>query len=148
MSKHSSQPDPETMPFLEAFKKLKRLKPLEPSLGVLGFFFASVCVILCFVYLDDRAVLKGFQFPGQSERFMWLQSNWPGKHRRVEFLEEEGGGCDVFEGGWVWTRRIRCINPTIAGLWMKGLGARRMGVLICFIPSGDGNPGIATCPGT
>ncbi|KAB2625274.1 protein trichome birefringence-like 10 [Pyrus ussuriensis x Pyrus communis] len=102
MSKHSSQPDPETMPFFEAFNKFRRLKPLEPSLGVLGFFFASVCVILCFVYLDDRALAKGFQFPGQSERFMWLQSNWPGKHRRVEFLEEEGGGCDVFEGDWVW----------------------------------------------
>ncbi|CAN6548056.1 unnamed protein product [Malus baccata var. baccata] len=102
MSKHSSQPDPETMPFFEAFNKFKRLKPLEPSLGVLGFFFASVCVILCFIYLDERAVTKGFRFPGQSERFMWLQSNWPGKHRRVEFLGEEGGGCNVFEGDWVW----------------------------------------------
>ncbi|KAM1380197.1 hypothetical protein ACFX2I_021958 [Malus domestica] len=102
MSKHSSQPDPETMPFFEAFNKFKRLKPLEPSLGVLGFFFASVCVILCFIYLDERAVTKGFRFPGQSERFMWLQSKWPGKHRRVEFLGEEGGGCNVFEGDWVW----------------------------------------------
>ncbi|XP_068332605.1 protein trichome birefringence-like 10 [Pyrus communis] len=103
MSKDPSQPGPETMPFFEAFKKLKRLKPLEPSLGVLGFFFASVTVILCFFYLDYRAVVKEFRFPGQSARFMWLQSNngW-GRDRRVEFLGEEGGGCDVFEGDWVW----------------------------------------------
>ncbi|KAM0985138.1 hypothetical protein ACFX13_012670 [Malus domestica] len=103
MSKDPSQPDPETMPFFEAFKKLKRLKLLEPSLGVMGFFFASVGVILCFFYLDYRAVVKEYRFPGQSARFMWLQSNnrW-GRDRRVEFLGEEGGGCDVFEGDWVW----------------------------------------------
>ncbi|CAL8991695.1 unnamed protein product [Prunus brigantina] len=103
MSKDPShQPETETMPFFEVFKKFKRFKLFEPSLGVLGFFFASVCVILCFFYLDYRAVVKGFQFPGQSERFMWLQTDGSVMDPRVEFLEQKGGGCDVFEGDWVW----------------------------------------------
>lgn len=100
----SSVPDLEAMPFTEAFKKFKRLKLFEPSLGVLGFLFVSVCVILCFVYLDYRAVAKGFRFPAQSERFMWLQKNnsGSGKDLRVEFLGDKGGECDVFDGDWVW----------------------------------------------
>ena len=71
----SSVPDLEARPFTEAFKKFKRLKLFGPTLGVLGFLFVSVCVILCFLYLDYRAVPKGFRFPVQSERFMWLQKN-------------------------------------------------------------------------
>ena len=100
----SSVPDLEAMSFTEAFKKFKRLKLFEPSLGVLGFLFVSVCVILCFVYLDYRAVAKGFRFPVQSERFMWLQksNNGSGKDLRVEFLGDKGGECDVFDGDWVW----------------------------------------------
>lgn len=102
MSKDPSEPDLEAMPFSDAFKKFKRLKFFEPSLGVLGFFFVSVCVILCFFYLDYRAAAKGFRFSGQSERYMWLQSNGSSKDFRVEFLGEEGGECDVFDGDWVW----------------------------------------------
>lgn len=96
------------MQLFEIFKKFKRfqLRFFEPSLGVLGFFFVTVCVIFCFFYLDYRAVIvKEFIVPGKSERFMWLQLNGSGKNKRVEFLEEEGNGCDLFDGDWVWDEK-------------------------------------------
>ncbi|KAJ7954936.1 Trichome birefringence-like family [Quillaja saponaria] len=102
MSKNPSQIDPETMPVFEVFKKFKRLKFFEPSLGVLGFFIVSACLICCFFYLDYRAVAKRFGLPGQSERFPWLQINGSAEDQRVEFLGENGSGCDVFDGNWVW----------------------------------------------
>lgn len=96
------------MQLFEIFKKFKRfqLRFFEPSLGVLGFFFVTVCVIFSFFYLDYRAVIvKEFIVPGKSERFMWLQLNGSGKNKRVEFLEEEGNGCDLFDGDWVWDEK-------------------------------------------
>lgn len=100
MSEKPSLPDPEAMSISELFKKFKRLRLFEPSVGVLGFVIVTVGVIYCFFYLDYRAVAKGFLFPGQSERFVWLKIK--GEDQRVEFLEEKGDRCDVFEGDWVW----------------------------------------------
>ncbi|KAH8499818.1 hypothetical protein Peur_041767 [Populus x canadensis] len=108
MSKNLSYRENETMQLFEIFKKFKRfqLRFFEPSLGVLGFFFVTVCVIFSFFYLDYRAVIvKEFIVPGKSERFMWLQLNGSGKNKRVEFLEEEGNGCDLFDGDWVWDEK-------------------------------------------
>lgn len=102
MCEKPSVPDLEAMPVSELFKKFKRLRLFEPSVGVLGFVFVTVLVICCFFYLDYRAVPKGLLFPGESERFMWLQIKGSGKDNRVEFLEEKGDGCDVFVGDWVW----------------------------------------------
>ncbi|KAJ4825756.1 Protein trichome birefringence-like 10 [Turnera subulata] len=109
MSKSSTPAPPpqqehETTMFSEFFKKFKRLRLFEPSVGVLGFFLVTVCVICCFFYFDFRAVVtKGYAGAGKSERFMWLQSNGSGQEfKRVEFLSEEGDGCDVFDGEWVW----------------------------------------------
>ncbi|OMO74305.1 hypothetical protein COLO4_26628 [Corchorus olitorius] len=108
MCKGSSQQDHETMPIFEVFRKVKRLKVFEPSLGVLGFFLVAVCVICCFFYLDYRAVAKGYRVPSQSQRFMWLKldgSPSPTEIKRVEFLSQEGKGCDVFDGDWVWDEK-------------------------------------------
>ena len=44
-------------------------------------------------------------------------------------------------------RTILCIGPKIADLQMRDFVALRMEDLICFTPSGDGNPKAATCPG-
>lgn len=102
----SPQQDHESMPSFEVFKRLKRLKLFEPSLGVLGFFFVAVCVICCFFYLDYRAVAKGYRVPSQSQRFMWLKldgsSSSSNDVKKVDFLSPEGKGCDVFDGDWVW----------------------------------------------
>ncbi|KAG6668309.1 protein trichome birefringence-like 10 [Carya illinoinensis] len=102
MSEKQSVPDPEAMPVSELFKKFKRLRLFEPSVGVLGFICITVFVICCFFYLDHRAVAEGSIFPGQSEKFMWLLNKGSGEDQRVEFLEENGGGCDIFAGDWVW----------------------------------------------
>ncbi|CAK9137184.1 unnamed protein product [Ilex paraguariensis] len=87
---------------MNMFKKIKRLKLLEPSLGVIGLFFATVSVIFCFFYLDYRAVAKGLQFSTQSERLLWSKFDGSSESKKVEYLSEEGSGCDVFEGDWVW----------------------------------------------
>ncbi|XP_062177230.1 protein trichome birefringence-like 10 [Alnus glutinosa] len=102
MSEKPSVPDLEAMPVSGLFKKLKRLRLFEPSVGVLGFVIVTVGVICCFFYLDYRTVAKGFLFPGQSERFVWLKIKGSGEDQRVEFLEQKGGRCDIFEGDWVW----------------------------------------------
>lgn len=102
MSKTPSQQDHEILPFFDVFKKFKRFRLLEPSVGVLGFFFVTVSVICCFFYLDYRAAAKGFLFSSQSERFMWFRFGGSSEDRRVDFLAEQGDGCDVFNGGWVW----------------------------------------------
>ncbi|KAJ9182063.1 hypothetical protein P3X46_006096 [Hevea brasiliensis] len=103
MSNSPYQQDHEKVQFSEIFKKFKRLRLFEPSVGILGFFFVTVCVICCFFYLDFRSVInKGYIVPGKSERFMWLHVNGSSPNRRVEFLGEDGDGCDVFDGEWLW----------------------------------------------
>ncbi|CAL1396866.1 unnamed protein product [Linum trigynum] len=85
--------------------KLKRLRLYyEPSVGVLGVFIVTLCVILCFFYLDYREVIgKVYRVPSKSERFMWIQfGNGSIDKERVDFLKEEGNQCDVFDGEWVW----------------------------------------------
>lgn len=48
---------------------------------------------------------KGVRFPSQNERFLWLRidgGGGGGGREKIEFLSEIGGGCDVFDGDWVW----------------------------------------------
>ncbi|KAM7521579.1 hypothetical protein LguiA_011481 [Lonicera macranthoides] len=88
----------------EFLKKFKRLKPLEPSPGVVGFFFFSVCLILCLFLLDYKTVSRGFLTHGQRGLITWvgLNGSKSGGDGRVGFLEDGGGDCDVFSGNWVW----------------------------------------------
>ncbi|KAG6575010.1 Protein trichome birefringence-like 11, partial [Cucurbita argyrosperma subsp. sororia] len=102
MSKNPSVIDLEAMPFSEVFSKLKRLRLFEPSLGVFGFFFVSICLICSFFFLDYRTASSRFVFPLRSERFVWLRNANFGQNRTVEFLSEEGFECDLFDGDWVW----------------------------------------------
>ncbi|KAA8543223.1 hypothetical protein F0562_021282 [Nyssa sinensis] len=89
---------------LDFFKKFKRLKPLEPSPGILGFFLLYVFLILCFFYFDYRAVTQGFLPSVQSGLITWFGINGSSSGGNVwpEFLEESGDGCDIFYGNWVW----------------------------------------------
>lgn len=103
MSDNPYHQDMETMPICSDFlKKFKRLRLFEPSLGVLGFFLVTVCVLCCFFYLDYSAVAKRFRISTEPEEFVLLKFNGSVEDRRVEFLSEKGGGCDVFDGDWVW----------------------------------------------
>ncbi|KAE9453159.1 hypothetical protein C3L33_14939, partial [Rhododendron williamsianum] len=89
--------------YFDYFKKFKKFKLFEPSVGILGFFLVTVCIICCFFYLDYRAVAKGFRISGNSDRFFRLKFGENGhEDKKVEFLAEKGGGCDVFDGDWVW----------------------------------------------
>lgn len=95
-----SEPDPEAKPIFELSNKFKCLRHFDQSVGFLGFFFVSICVICGFFYLDySRAAAERFLFPGHSDRFMSKGAN---KDKEVEFFGEKGGECDLFEGNWVW----------------------------------------------
>ncbi|XP_057956784.1 protein trichome birefringence-like 11 isoform X1 [Malania oleifera] len=102
MSKNPSQFDAGMPPYSDVFGKFKRLRFFEPSLGILGFSFVTVCVIYSFFYLDYRDAARGIRLSTQSEKFTWLKLDGFVENRRFEFLGEEGNGCDVFQGDWVW----------------------------------------------
>ncbi|KAI4345584.1 hypothetical protein L6164_012691 [Bauhinia variegata] len=102
MSKNALQKEIEAMPLFEAFKKIKRLRFFEPSLGVLGLFVVTACLIGGFFYLDYRDFTRRFGLSDQYRKFNWLQTKGSVEEQRVEFLSEKGGGCDLFGGNWVW----------------------------------------------
>ncbi|XP_028795187.1 protein trichome birefringence-like 11 isoform X2 [Neltuma alba] len=103
MSKAFSFHDVEAMPVFEAFRRIKRFRPFEPSLGVLGFSALAAFVILSFFCLDYRDFTGRFGISGRSQRRLpWVQMNKSEQEQRVEFLGEKGGDCDLFTGSWVW----------------------------------------------
>ena len=60
MSKSAaSQDSSDTGTHMDLFKKFKRFNPLEPSLGIVGFFLVVVLFIFCFFYLDYGAAVRG-----------------------------------------------------------------------------------------
>lgn len=89
---------------MDFFKKVKRFRLFEPSLGILGFLLVTVCVIFGFFFLDYKAVIKGPVFSVQSERLQWLRLDGSSEKRakKVDFMSENGGGCNLFEGEWIW----------------------------------------------
>ncbi|XP_057538842.1 protein trichome birefringence-like 10 [Amaranthus tricolor] len=107
MSKLQSQEEVDThqsiLLEMEVFNKFKRFRFFEPSVNIIGFFVVIVCAICCFLYLDYRGIVSGLHFGFDSQRFQWLQ-NEPifDSSKRVEFLNEMGKDCDVFDGDWVW----------------------------------------------
>ncbi|KAH6759514.1 TRICHOME BIREFRINGENCE-LIKE 11 [Perilla frutescens var. hirtella] len=104
MSNSPSAESSEGMKFVDFYKKVKRFRLFEPSVGILGL---TVCVIFCFFLLDYRSATIGVRFPSQNERFLWLKIDGDGdgggvSRKRIEFLSDVNGGCDVFDGDWVW----------------------------------------------
>lgn len=103
MCKNPSQSELDTMACMDTLKKIKRFRLFEPSVQIIGFVFGTVLVTCCFLYFNYGDFAKGFRFSTQPERFMGLKFNGSGGgERKVEFLSEKGGACDVFEGDWVW----------------------------------------------
>ncbi|KAK6130333.1 hypothetical protein DH2020_035925 [Rehmannia glutinosa] len=100
MSNSPSAESSGTMNFVDFYKKVKRFRLFEPSVGILGL---TVCVIFCFFLLDYRSVTKGLRFPSQNERLLWLRIDGGNESRKkIDFLSEINGGCDVFDGDWMW----------------------------------------------
>ncbi|KAJ0698000.1 putative PMR5 domain, PC-Esterase [Helianthus annuus] len=104
MVKNPSHQDLNSSSYMSTFKKVKTFKLFEPSLGILGFLFITVCVIFGFFYLDYRSVVKGgFGVSKESDRFRWLK--FGGYVKRFDFLSVGGDGCDLFDGDWLWDER-------------------------------------------
>ncbi|CAL1396868.1 unnamed protein product [Linum trigynum] len=95
MAKNERQEE-ETTQLVDSGNNLKRLSLYDPPVAVLGIFLIILSVILCFIYLDySEALGVVYRVPN------WLQfRNDMG--RRLDFLKEEGDGCNVFDGEWVW----------------------------------------------
>ncbi|KAL8515307.1 hypothetical protein ACS0TY_014142 [Phlomoides rotata] len=87
------------MNFIDHYKKVRRFRLFEPSVGILGL---TICVIFLFFLLDYRSVSKGMSVSSQNERLLWLNVDGENGRKRVDFLSENNGGCDVFNGDWVW----------------------------------------------
>ncbi|MED6219719.1 Protein trichome birefringence-like 11 [Stylosanthes scabra] len=98
----------EPMPVLFApFRRVKRFRLFESSLGALGFVLLTAFLICGFFYMDNNTDFAARFGPNNMDkrpkRFNWLQMNGSvSGEGRVEFLEENGGGCDLFDGNWVW----------------------------------------------
>ncbi|XP_043725745.1 protein trichome birefringence-like 10 [Telopea speciosissima] len=103
MVKNPSSQDPETMSYWDALKKIKRLKPQEHYLGILGFFvFTVFCFLCCFFYFDYKFVYRGFRHRAQLQKLVWVGFDGSARVERPEFLETGGEQCDLFNGEWVW----------------------------------------------
>ncbi|KAK7264512.1 hypothetical protein RJT34_32121 [Clitoria ternatea] len=101
--KSSLQQETEGMPNFRRAKRF-RLFEVEPSLGVLGFVVVTVFVICCFFYSGNRYFFASRfgLLEHQSPRFTWLRIKGSTEESRVDFVGEKGGGCDLFDGKWVW----------------------------------------------
>ncbi|XP_043698485.1 protein trichome birefringence-like 10 [Telopea speciosissima] len=103
MVKNPSPQGLETVSYWEVLKKINRLRTQEHSLGILGFFVATVfCFLCCCFYLDYRVVSSGFRHHGQLKKLLSLGFDSWSSGERVGFLEVGGGRCDLFNGEWVW----------------------------------------------
>ncbi|KAJ9171945.1 hypothetical protein P3X46_015241 [Hevea brasiliensis] len=101
----SPQHHQDTMTHLDFFKKFKRLNPLEPSLGIIGFFLVTLLFIGCFFYLDYRSVTRGLRYHGLSLLGLVTPSSsaeLDTDNGRPGFLDKRGDGCDIFYGNWIW----------------------------------------------
>lgn len=103
-----SEESDEAITQLELSKKWKRFNPLEPSLGLLGFFLVTVIFISSFFYLDYETVVTGLRSGGPwlrlhgSSTSLASSSSSSCGNERLGFLDEGGDKCDVFDGSWVW----------------------------------------------
>ncbi|XAR57233.1 hypothetical protein NMG60_11025295 [Bertholletia excelsa] len=90
---------------IDFFNKFKRSRLFEYSFNTPAFSLLIIFVICCFFYLDYRGNSRGFGFLTQSNTVVWVKINGSDESyqdRLPQFLSEQGGGCDVFEGDWVW----------------------------------------------
>ncbi|XP_076919494.1 protein trichome birefringence-like 10 [Bidens hawaiensis] len=106
MVKNPSHNHSNTSTYMTKFNKFQTFKLFEPSLPILGFLFITVGIIIGFCYLDYKNVATGgvFRYPNESNKFRWLKfGGYSGRVRkRFDFLSEDGDGCDVFDGDWLW----------------------------------------------
>lgn len=146
----ASQDSGDTVTHMDLLKKFKRFNPLEPSLGIVGFFLIVVLFVSCFFYLDYGAVARGLRFRGITLlglHFSSISSPSPlGGDARVEFLEEEGDRCDVFDGNWVWDENYPLYQSTNCSFLDQGFRCSENGRPDSFYTKWRWQPKICNLP--
>lgn len=96
-----------TMPCTDIFKKIKNFGLFEPSIQILGFVFSTVLIACYFIYFNHGDFGKGLKITEQTQKFMGhkFHNGTGGGEKIIEYLSENGGSCDVFDGDWVWDER-------------------------------------------
>ncbi|CAH1426949.1 unnamed protein product [Lactuca virosa] len=117
MVKNPSHQDIDSSTYMTILKKFKPFKLFEPSLGILGFLFITVCIVFGFFNLDYRSVVTGgvFRFSNGIERLKWLKFGSNSEvysTKKIDFLSVDGDGCDVFEGDWLWDEKYPLYQST------------------------------------
>ncbi|KAF8015270.1 hypothetical protein BT93_H0926 [Corymbia citriodora subsp. variegata] len=148
MSKNKPSGCSDMVTHLSVLNKFKRLKsPLEPSLGIVGFLFVAALFIGSCFYLDYRAVTQRLRITGQ----YWLRGGQVSPDEeaapavRPRFLDEGGGGCDVFDGNWVWDERYPLYESRDCALLDEGFRCSENGRPDSFYTKWRWQP--KTCPG-
>ncbi|KAI9080292.1 hypothetical protein K1719_037686 [Acacia pycnantha] len=112
----TSENSGDTMTCLDLFKKFKLCNPLEPSLGIVGFFMTVLLLISCFFYLDYGAALTGLRSRRVPLLGLHFSSSFSPsplvRGARVEYLDKEGDGCDLFDGNWIWDESYPLYHST------------------------------------
>ncbi|CAA7405970.1 unnamed protein product [Spirodela intermedia] len=109
----TASPPPSKRAAAEVLRKVVRLKPAEPGVMSAVFLVSTVCFLLCFLYTDYSVVSPGrggvrgilwFHHREQQQQHHHQQQQEKTEQRKEEFMEAElrGGGCDLFQGKWVW----------------------------------------------
>ncbi|GAA0163463.1 hypothetical protein LIER_19321 [Lithospermum erythrorhizon] len=96
------------------FKKLKCLKLIELSPSILCCFFFSFCIVLYIFFLDFGVIDNGNNTFLHTRFFGYVNGSLPSplsstivqevitSDKKVNFLEEGGDSCDIFDGNWIW----------------------------------------------
>ncbi|KAG9142756.1 hypothetical protein Leryth_005516 [Lithospermum erythrorhizon] len=98
---------------MDFFIKFKRLKLLELPPIILGIFLSMLCIFFCLFLLELSTIYSENEEIVNTCFFGVINISSPSSFsssivkeevviKKVNFLEEGGNSCDIFDGNWMW----------------------------------------------